>query len=61
MFPGRNFPPVSRRQFLRRMGIATGAVAGMSLLHNLRAMEAPAKPLKVVIVGAGLARARCGI
>src|SRR5438105_10595590 len=47
--------PLSRRQFLRRLGIATGAVVGVSLLRELDAVDRPARPLEVVIVGAGLA------
>jgi monoamine oxidase len=46
---------LSRRQFLRRLGIASGAVLGTSLLDDLSAIAQPAKPLHVVILGAGLA------
>jgi monoamine oxidase len=46
---------LSRRQFLRRLGIATGATLGASLFDDLRAIAQPAKPVHVVILGAGLA------
>jgi monoamine oxidase len=46
---------VSRRQVLRRLGLATGAALGMSLVADLRAIAQPAKPVHVVILGAGLA------
>src|SRR5262245_35031185 len=47
---------LSRRQFLRRLGIATGGAAlGTSLLHDLSAIAQPARPVSVVILGAGLA------
>ena len=46
---------LSRRQFLRRLGFATGAALGTSLLHDLRAIAQPARPLDVVILGAGVA------
>jgi len=50
-----NIPSLSRRQLLRRLGIATGAVASLSIVHRLRAAEpAPAKR-HVLIIGAGLA------
>ncbi len=49
-------PLLSRRQFLRRLGIATGAAASLSIVHRLRAADpAPAKQLDVLILGAGLA------
>ena len=47
--------PLTRRQFLRRLGIATGATLGLGPLHDLRALAQPARPLHVVVVGAGLA------
>lgn len=47
--------PLSRRQFLRRMGIATGGMLSLSLLHDLDAFGKTDKPLEIVIVGAGLA------
>ena len=47
--------PITRRQFLRRLGIATGATLGLGPLHDLRAIAQPARPVHVVIVGAGLA------
>jgi len=46
---------LSRRQFLRRVGLATGAALGTSLLDDLRAIAQPARPLDVVILGAGMA------
>ena len=50
--------PLNRRQFLRRMGIATGGVMSLSLLRSLDAFGATEKPLKVVIIGAGLKRVK---
>lgn len=46
---------LTRRQFLRRLGIATGATLGLGPLHDLRALAQPARPVHVVILGAGLA------
>jgi monoamine oxidase len=46
---------LTRRHFLRRLGLATGAVVGTSLLDDLRVIAQPAKPVHVVILGAGLA------
>jgi monoamine oxidase len=46
---------ITRRQFLRRLGIATGATLGLGPLHDLRALAQPARPVHVVILGAGLA------
>src|SRR5512132_51021 len=47
---------LSRRQFLRRAGLATGAAAlGTSLLDDLRVIAQPAQPVHVVVLGAGLA------
>jgi len=48
-------PNLDRRQFLRRLGIATGATMGLAPLDALRAADAPRRPLRVVIVGAGVA------
>jgi monoamine oxidase len=45
---------LSRRHFLRRLGLAVGATLGTSPLAELAAVAAPA-PLHVVITGAGLA------
>src|SRR5262245_28896987 len=45
---------LSRRQFLRRLGIATTAL-GTSLIDDLSAIAQPARPVSVVILGAGLA------
>ncbi|HSI35165.1 MAG: flavin monoamine oxidase family protein [Phycisphaerae bacterium] len=47
--------PISRRHFLRRLGIATGAVASLSLVHRTRAADAPQQKRHVLILGAGLA------
>jgi monoamine oxidase len=46
--------PLSRRHFLRRLGVAVGATLGTSPLAELAAVAAPA-PVHVVIAGAGLA------
>jgi monoamine oxidase len=47
---------LSRRQFmLRSLGVGAGALAAMSTLTRLSALSNPAKPLQVVVVGAGLA------
>ena len=46
---------ISRRHFLRRLGLATGAALGTSLLADLRAIAQPPRPLDVVILGAGIA------
>lgn len=53
--PVREVDAVTRRQFLRRLGLAVGPVMGAGLLDDLAAMAQPARPLHVVIVGAGLA------
>ncbi len=45
---------LSRRHFLRRLGVAVGATLGTSPLAELAAVAAPA-PVHVVIAGAGLA------
>ena len=45
----------SRRHFLRRFGIAAGATLGLGPLRDLRALAQPARPLHVVVAGAGLA------
>jgi monoamine oxidase len=46
---------LTRRQFLRRAGLFTGAALTTSLLRDLDALAQPRKPLHFVIVGAGLA------
>ncbi|MGH7808024.1 MAG: flavin monoamine oxidase family protein, partial [Thermodesulfobacteriota bacterium] len=46
---------LSRRQFLRRLGFVTGAVAVMPSLSELFNMPNPKRRLRVVIVGAGIA------
>ena len=53
--PRAQSSPITRRQFLRRLGIATGATLGLAPLHDLRALVQPARPVHVVILGAGLA------
>ena len=54
-------PPLTRRQFLRRLGIATGATLGLAPLHDLRAIAQPARNVHVVILGAGLAGLCAGL
>jgi monoamine oxidase len=51
-----NLPPFSRRQFLRRLGLTTGAVATMAPLMKLNALGNPHnhQKMRVIIVGAGL-------
>lgn len=50
-------PPVNarvdRRLLLRRLGLA--AAAGLAPLRELEAVQQPARPLRVIIVGAGIA------
>ena len=46
---------VSRRQFLRHLGLAMGTALTASVIEDLHAAPKPGKPLHVVIVGAGLA------
>src|SRR6266508_6775799 len=55
LMPRAQSSPITRRQFLRRLGIATGATLGLAPLHDLRALAQPARPVHVVITGAGLA------
>ena len=52
-----NLSPLSRRHFLRRMGLTTGAVATIAPLLNLNAMGNPKghQGLRVIVVGAGIA------
>src|SRR5688572_7932711 len=48
--------PLTRRHFLRRLGLTTGAAATIAPLMNLRALGSPhSGKKKVIIVGAGLA------
>lgn len=54
-------PPITRRQFLRRLGVATGVTLGLAPLHDLRAVAQPARPVHVVILGAGLAGLCAGL
>jgi monoamine oxidase len=46
---------VSRRQFLRHLGLMAGVALTTSLLNDLDALAKPKRPLHFVIVGAGLA------
>jgi monoamine oxidase len=46
---------LSRRHFMRRLGLAAGVAMGTSVLDDVRALAQPATPLRVVILGAGLA------
>ena len=59
--PPPQIPPITRRQFLRRLGIATGVTLGLAPLHDLRALAQPARPVHVVILGAGLAGLCAGL
>ncbi len=45
----------TRRQFLRRLGIAGSGLLSLSLLHDLEAFAKPKTPRKIIILGAGLA------
>ena len=49
------FLRLTRRQFLRCMGLTAGAVLTTSLIGDLDAIAQPQKPLRFVILGAGLA------
>src|SRR5262245_29901940 len=46
---------VTRRQWLRRLGLATGVALTTSLVDDLHALLPPDRPLHVVSLGAGLA------
>jgi monoamine oxidase len=46
---------LSRRQFLRHLGLAVGSALSSSLLNDLEAAQDPQKSLEVIIAGAGLA------
>ena len=46
---------MSRRQFLQRLGLTVGAATTLTPLRALAATPNPSQPLKVVIIGAGLA------
>jgi monoamine oxidase len=46
---------LSRRHFMRRLGLAAGVAMGTSVLDDVRAIAQPARPVRVVILGAGLA------
>lgn len=48
-------PMMNRRNFLRSLGLFTGAVASLPLLGQVRAFGQTDEQLKVVIVGGGLA------
>ena len=45
----------SRRRFLQRAAQSGGGILGLPILERLLAADAPAKPLRVIVVGAGLA------
>ncbi|HVY69926.1 MAG TPA: FAD-dependent oxidoreductase, partial [Verrucomicrobiae bacterium] len=47
-------PALTRRHFLRRLGLAAATAAGGQVWQRLQATENPPRPLRVVIVGAGL-------
>ena len=47
--------PLTRRQFLRRMGIATGVALSASHITRIRSADPPEKKLHIAILGAGLA------
>src|SRR5687768_6472379 len=47
--------PLTRRHFLRRLGVGVGAAWSTTLLREVHAAQQPQRPLQVVIVGAGLA------
>ena len=47
--------PLTRRHFLRRLGLGVGAAWSTTLLRDVHAAAQPDRPLQVVIVGAGLA------
>jgi monoamine oxidase len=46
---------LSRRHFMRRLSLAAGVAMGTSVLDDVRALAQPPKPVRVVILGAGLA------
>src|SRR5688572_29642708 len=46
---------LTRRHFVRRLGLAAGVAMGSTVLDDLRAVARPAQRLHVVILGAGLA------
>jgi len=46
---------LTRRRLLQRIGTAGSVVAGLPLLHRLRAADPLPKPVQVIVVGAGLA------
>src|SRR5262245_3554766 len=46
---------VTRRQFLRHLGIVGSTFAGLPLLEQVRAADPLPKQLRVIVVGAGLA------
>lgn len=46
---------MTRRQFLRRLGIAGGGILSLSLLRDLEAFAQPETSQKIIILGAGLA------
>lgn len=52
-------PAASRREFLRRLLALTGAGAAQAALPALAATPDPARPLSIVVVGAGLSGLVC--
>ena len=46
---------LTRRRFLQRVGLMSAAVAGLPLLHRVRAADPQPKAKRVIVVGAGLA------
>src|SRR5471032_2212289 len=45
----------SRRRFLQRAGLMGAGTLGVPLLERVRAADVPEKPLRIIVVGAGLA------
>src|SRR5688500_3813115 len=46
---------LTRRHFMRRLSLAAGVAMGTSVFDDVRALAQPPKPVRVVILGAGLA------
>jgi monoamine oxidase len=51
----RQWLPLTRREFLRRLSVLSGAAASASVFPALAAAPNPQRSLHVIIVGAGLA------
>jgi len=51
----RQLLPLTRREFLRRLTVLSGAAASASVFPALAAAPNPRRPLRVIIAGAGLA------